>query len=655
MRDGYYLSAYLTPAGPHRLVHVCLRHDNNVALWEKRGDRVRLVRHWELERISGQKMHRTPFLDQADVVAFVDRLLAPLGLSLADMVEVWGTPGLDTVDDYHWVREYPDLAFHSLCHLYSAVLLDSDVFFTGTVVGLAVDRGPDRVLDGAFKEYWFAGCVVRQGTMRVFPVESPGSLYTAARDRFGLREGTLMALATASKAVGECDREAVLDAYRFDRLDVIEQSDAAFERIHREVAGTLTPDPAFTDEENLASAVVKEVQAISVRVMERNVDGLLARSGVDPTEAWLALAGGYALNCPTNSHLIARYGFRGLLAPPSVGDDGQAVGIGLAAFHKKLGRRFSFTYPGAYLGREESDVDAALAGFAPYVAEVTPYRPEVAVDDLLAGPVAWFDGPSEVGPRALGNRSLLGDPTTTATKDELNRVKGREWWRPVAPVVLAERVAEWFVDGRPSPYMLETFPVRPERREQVPAIAHLDFSARVQTVDASANPVLHELLRAFERRTGVPMLCNTSLNDKGEPIVDLVAEALNFCLRKRVAVVYVNRRRVVLRDFDGYPVSGPLPRSQGWFTDPPADRASAVLARANPHGLPDLYLHLYLRDLALAERYDLRSAKDVAAVRAELDRRLAVPGARAAAEQVMRRNASHIATFGGAATGGAPG
>jgi predicted NodU family carbamoyl transferase len=647
MRDGYYLATYLNPAGLHRLAHVRLRHDNNVSLWHKSGSTVRLVRHWELERISGQKMHRTPFLDRDDELAFLAGLLAEEGVDLADVVEVWGTPDIDTGEDYHLVREHPGLAFHAIAHVYSAALMDSDVFFGGTVVGLGVDRGPDRVLDGRFKEHWYAGCVVRAGQVELFPVESPGPLYCAARDSFGMREGSLMALATASAATGECDREAVLAGARFDRADAVELSRAAFADIHRQVAATLRPDPAFTEADSLTSAVMKHVQAISVAIMERNLDRILAEHGVDPADAHLALAGGYALNCPTNSHLVSTYGFRGLLAPPCVGDDGQSTGIALAAFHKRIGGRFDFHYPGPYLGREVTGVDEALAEFAEHVVSAGPADTETAVDDLLAGPVAWVAGASEVGPRALGHRSLLADSRSRAAKDELNRVKRREWWRPVAPLVLEEHLDRWFVDARPSPYMLETFAVRPERRAEVPAIVHLDDSARVQSVSAGQEPALHRLVTAFHRRTGVPMVGNTSLNDKGEPIIDTPAEALAFCLRRGVRVAYLDGTRVELRGTDRFAEDGPRPRTHEPFSRVPPERAAALLRAGNPHGLDDVRLYLYLDDVELSAAVDIRTEDGARAARAAVDRRLAAdPGLAERTRRAIEKNKVHFAAYG---------
>jgi carbamoyltransferase len=649
MKDGFYLSTYLNPAGIHRIAYARLRHDNNISLWEKSGTTVRLVRHWELERLSGQKMHRTPFLSLADEKSFIDRLLAPLDLKCGDMAEIWGTPDLDTSDDYHLVRELPNIAFHSVSHLYSAVLMDSDVFFDGTIVGLAVDRGPDRVLDRRLKDYWYSGGVVKSGSINIFPAESPGVLYCEARDRFGKREGTLMALATATTAAGRSERDQILADHRFDNRDVVEQSRRAFDRIYDQVRADYSQDPRFTTEESLQSAVMKEIQAISVMIMERNIDRILDDHDVDPAQAHLAIAGGYALNCPTNSHLMAKYNFQGLLIPPCPGDDGQSMGIGLVAFHKKMGR-FDFSYPGPYLGSEDIDLEGALGAFGEFIQDVRPAsvcNEDAIIDDLLRGPVVWFHGQSEVGPRALGNRSILGDPTSMATKNELNRVKQREWWRPVAPIVLAERIDEWFDNARRSPYMLETFTIREDQRSRIPAVAHLDHSARIQSLTRAQNPPLYDLVAAFAQRTGVPIICNTSLNDKGEPIIDTIPEAINFCLRKQMPVAYFNGNRVTFRNFSDYSETGPAPRAHELFSEVDPKQAKMVAMEANPHGLPPVELYLYLTDLELSALHDIRTASGAAKVREVLSRRMASdPELPLVAERAMKKNRVHFSAYG---------
>ncbi|MBZ0254356.1 MAG: carbamoyl transferase, partial [Candidatus Methylomirabilis sp.] len=182
-----------------------------------------------------------------------------------------------------------------------------------------------------------------------------------------------------------------------------------------------------------------------------------------------------------------------------------------------------------YYGPEFSDAEmgaAAAAAGLPYerLEDPAARAAELLVEGKILG---WFQGRMEFGPRALGNRSLLADPRRADMKDVMNaRVKRREGFRPFAPSVLAEKCGEWFVHDAPSPFMLMVYPLRPEKLPLVPAIAHVDGTGRVQTVTRDTNPLYHRLIEEFERRTGVPMVLNTSFNVRGEPIVCTPEDAI---------------------------------------------------------------------------------------------------------------------------------
>ena len=182
----------------------------------------------------------------------------------------------------------------------------------------------------------------------------------------------------------------------------------------------------------------------------------------------------------------------------------------------------------AALGREwpDAELQRLLDGWR--VAYERPADIADAAAEMLAQDrvVAWFQGRSEFGPRALGRRSLLSDPRSAANLERLNQIKGRESFRPVAPMVLAERASEIFSGHLPSPHMLFTHRVRDAWRDRIPAVVHVDGSARVQTVDRAAEPLVAALLDAFAERTGVPVLVNTSLNTAGRPMVDDPRDAL---------------------------------------------------------------------------------------------------------------------------------
>jgi len=241
----------------------------------------------------------------------------------------------------------------------------------------------------------------------------------------------------------------------------------------------------------------------------------------------LVMAGGVALNCVANSRLLEEGPFERIWVQPAAGDAGTALG---AALHvaRELGDGVE-PMPSAALGRgfDEDELERGLA--AAGVDFERPHDVAEAVAETLAadGVVAWFQGRSEFGPRALGHRSLLADPRAQGNLERLNDVKGREQFRPVAPMVLAERAEEIFSSGPiPSPYMLFTHRVEEAWRARIPAVVHVDGTARIQTVDADEEPLVARMLEGFERRTGVPVVVNTSLNTAGRPMVDDPRDAL---------------------------------------------------------------------------------------------------------------------------------
>jgi carbamoyltransferase len=240
----------------------------------------------------------------------------------------------------------------------------------------------------------------------------------------------------------------------------------------------------------------------------------------------LCLAGGVALNCVANSKLYRFGGFDNVWVQPAAGDAGTALGAALAVAGE-AGEPI-VPMPSAQLGRGFSDeeIEATLREAALPYERPTDYP--AAVGDALADDqlVGWFQGRAEFGPRALGGRSLLADPRRIDNLERLNTVKGREQFRPVAPMVLAERADEIFSGGPvPSPYMLFVHDVAQEWRSRIPAVTHVDGTARIQTVDGG-NPLLHATISRFAQRTGVPVIVNTSFNTSGRPMVDSPRDAL---------------------------------------------------------------------------------------------------------------------------------
>ena len=273
------------------------------------------------------------------------------------------------------------------------------------------------------------------------------------------------------------------------------------------------------------AAIAASAQALLEEIVLHIAKNLHKQTGLDT----LCLAGGVALNCSMNGRLLREGPFKRIWIQPAAGDDGIAIGAALQLHHRHGGGARAFTMEHAFYGPEFSNeaIQAALD-----TAKV-PYRraANLAADAaqlLAAGNITgWFQGRMEFGPRSLGSRSILADPTRADMKDLINKfVKHREEFRPFAPTVLAERSEEFFEGCADSPFMLFVHPVRPEKRELLPAITHVDGTARVQTLTREANPRLYDTIGVFERLRGVPVVLNTSFNVMGEPIVHTPADAL---------------------------------------------------------------------------------------------------------------------------------
>jgi carbamoyltransferase len=337
--------------------------------------------------------------------------------------------------------------------------------------------------------------------------------------------------------------------------------------------------------------LARSVQEVTEEVMLR-----MARTAHRVTGSkQLCLAGGVALNCVGNGRVLREGPFESLWIQPAAGDAGGALGVALLAWHRHFeGGRTVCTegdaMQGAYLGPDHGDeeirgyLDRVGAKYRlPPAADFPAHVAALLADEQVVG---WFRGRMEFGPRALGARSILADPRSPRMQAQLNlKIKFRESFRPFAPSILADRAADYFdLDAR-SPYMLLVAPVREQRRHampdeaqglwgidllniprsDVPAITHVDYSARVQTVHRETNPDYHALLTAFDALTGCPMLVNTSFNVRGEPIVCTPADAYRCFMRTDMD--YLVLGPYVLRKGDQ-----PTWHEEGdWKTDIPLD------------------------------------------------------------------------------------
>jgi len=287
--------------------------------------------------------------------------------------------------------------------------------------------------------------------------------------------------------------------------------------------------------ENIAASL----QARLEEVVLHHLRGLQHKTDVET----IAYAGGVAFNCVANGKVFEQTPFRRLYIQAAAGDAGLAIGAAGYVWHQVLGHPREFVMEHAYWGPGYDDAAVRRAldarGLRYRQLDSATLAAETARRIADGRIVGWFQGRTEWGPRALGNRSIVADPRRADMKDILNkRIKHREPFRPFAPSVLEERMPEWFEGSHPSPFMLLAYRVRPQQRDRIPAPTHVDGTGRLQTVSRAANPLYWSLISEFEKLTGVPLVLNTSLNEN-EPVVNTPEQAVDCFLRTQMDVLAI--------------------------------------------------------------------------------------------------------------------
>jgi carbamoyltransferase len=454
---------------------------------------------------------------------------------------------------------------HHLAHTASAYFASD----WDSAAGISIDGSGD-----------FVSCMMSrcegdriQPVHRIFVPHSLGSLYTVicsfiGYDKYG-DEGKVMGLAPLG-----CDR------YREELADMVAATRDGFklnpdwfvpfganQGIHINPQGEMEVERHFSDkmierfgaprerhaeiterDADLAYSLQQRFEQIYLHLLERLHERV-------PSER-LVMAGGCALNSVANGMIFGSTPFRATEIQPAAGDDGLALGSALYVSRSVLGERERWRMNDAFLGTGYSEAEMRAALDERNVGYQRLERERLlaeTADEIAAGQVVgWFQGRMEWGPRALGNRSILAHPGLPNMKEVLNaRIKHREPFRPFAPSVRAERQDEIFERSEPSPYMLHVYKIRPEWRERLCAVNHVDDTGRLQTVAREANPLYHDLIGAFEQRSGLPVVLNTSFNEN-EPIVENPAQAIDCFLRTRMDVLalgpFLCRKPDVARD-----------------------------------------------------------------------------------------------------------
>ena len=387
---------------------------------------------------------------------------------------------------------------------------------------------------------------------------SLGILYTAAcqfigYDRYG-DEGKVMGLAPYgepayldffSKVVRIKGRGFVMDesyfsdAKNFAEVKLDEEGKAFIPPLYSEkfVRAFGSPRKRYSEitdrDRDIAASLQKAFEGVYLHMLRV----LGERTG----EKNLCIAGGCALNSVANGMIFEETPFERIFAQPAASDDGTALGAALHVHHAVLGGERTSEMTHAFLGSEFSEAEMrealAAAGSGWEKLDEKELIERVSGDLTKGLVVGWYQGKMEWGPRALGNRSILAHPGFPGMKDILNaRVKHRESFRPFAPTILADRTGEWFERSHPSPFMMLVYKWKKEKRELVSAVNHVDNTGRLQTIEREDNPLYYDLIAAFERRTGIPVLLNTSFNEN-EPIVCTPRDAVDCFNRTKMDVL----------------------------------------------------------------------------------------------------------------------
>lgn len=419
---------------------------------------------------------------------------------------------------------------------------------SGDFVTCAMSRGRDGKIERIGQTYW---------------PNSLGMLYFSVTQYLGFHElgaeGKVMALASYGKPKYMDEFRKIIrltrDAFRMEmdyftfHLPVLidnwgDPTTASFfvyrdwlsERFYSVFGPARRPGTEYTQKQ-------MDVAASLQQTLEETAFHLLRTLHKKTQTDDLCLAGGVALNCVMNGRVAANTDFKRVFVQPNAGDGGLSLGSAFYLYHNVLSMPRKKRLISASLGTDftNTDVQTALEGSGLKYTRCGDIAPRVAAHIADGRVIGWFQGKMEFGPRALGNRSILADPRRAEMRDYINSVvKHRELFRPFAPSVLEEDAGDFFdLNGFPSPFMLLAVDVRPDRAAQVPAITHVDGTARVQTVDRESNPKYRRLIEEFKRLTGIPMLLNTSFNLRGEPVVSSPSDAIKSFLATKIDVLAI--------------------------------------------------------------------------------------------------------------------
>lgn len=329
------------------------------------------------------------------------------------------------------------------------------------------------------------------------------------------------------------------------KMSEVSKPTPQMKKIMKDIVDALGPirlkdTPITQRDKNLAWAAQAILEEIIIGLAKRTKE----LTGFD----YLCMAGGSALNSTTNGKILQSGMFKDIFIQPASGDDGQALGKLLFRLHHDYGMKRFFKMETAYSGPiyTSKEIQASLKKYKDKISFEKLNTPSLLTKtaSLLSSEklVGWFQKNSEIGPRALGHRSILADPRPQWMRDHINKnIKHREWFRPLAPSVLLEKTKEYFALNKKSPFMLIVSKVKKGKLKIIPAVTHIDETARVQTVTKKLNDIYYDLIKEFENQTGIPLILNTSFNNAGEPIVETPEDAIKAFLNMELDALVIDK------------------------------------------------------------------------------------------------------------------
>lgn len=620
LENGYYLSVYFSIDKWAYLYDYAYRQEQNMALWSLSGESVELVKYWELEKKIGIKKYCKSFYSSEDAMKVISNCLEECGVMITEIKGIWGTPELDNNFLEFWDVN-PYISDHAFNHLYSALLSNMYDFNNETIISLVLDGKPDRVVDkNTLNKKFYVGSISKNGKFEdVFAINSPELLWEHMVEQTGINKSALMILTTASMSECYIDAPTLL----INNHKSMEKAYAVLNDIYNEIQSYTTADMCnkfnryderFTEKENKNSMYAKIVQKISLQVINHEIEMILKKYSLDEKKCCICISGEFGLNYFANAYILKKYCFKKILPVFCPGDTGMSLGIGLRAFYLHLKNTMKFRLSSPLLESKDEDTQV-FTKYDAYIGSISELNSEIWINDIRNYPVLWFNGLAEIGSRSFGHRSLLAAPTYE-NKSYINKIRKREWWNPITSLVLQEDANEWFdVLEHDNPYMFRTCMIRRDKCDMISAIAHLDCTACIQIMERDVDLTLYELLQAYKKKTGIPVIYNISVNDEKKSIIDGVEEAITFGLKKRIPIVYINRKRVELINHDSFIKSRTVKTSLYRIIDETSQLKERRVKDINPFGLTRKEVGYICAFEKIRDQFDLQNEEDVQKVR----------------------------------------